>query len=138
MEASLSSDEGGFHDVAVLLSGHRVREAAALADTKGNPRLASLILQVSPPPLLLQSHVPLLGCMCLWTHLPFSSQSLAEWPFSSLCNPFSSYFRVVSGISTGLHPLHNETILSSPLFTRKGQNMTSKKVPYKLPLHHTK
>lgn len=46
VEASLSPDKGVFYNVAVLLSGHRVEDAAALANCAGNPRLASLILQV--------------------------------------------------------------------------------------------
>ena len=50
--ASLSPDGKVLRNVAVLLSGHRVREAAALATSTGNPRLASLILQVPPSTLL--------------------------------------------------------------------------------------
>ncbi len=47
VEASLSPDKGVFYNIAVLLSGHRVQDAAALATCSGNPRLASIILQVS-------------------------------------------------------------------------------------------
>lgn len=67
LKAYLDGDKGILEKIAVLLSSHKVCDAAALATAAGNVRLAILIIQVDllPTSLPLEAHMPLTSASML-------------------------------------------------------------------------